>query len=88
MWFCLEKDYEKSMNFPKKLNFYDYSEHDTLTQKLSLGSLQHSAELIAQNSSDGLDSLSEEGLESNNRDIREYLKLEAEGVTHYCNCVT
>ena len=38
------------------------------------GCLQHSAELISRNDGYGLGALSEEGLEANNKDIREFLK--------------
>ena len=39
------------------------------------GSLHHSADLITLNDGYGLGNLSEEGLEANNKDIRNYLKL-------------
>ena len=38
------------------------------------GSLQHSAELISKSDGIGLGAMSEEGLEANNKDIREFLK--------------
>ena len=39
------------------------------------GSLHHSVELVTLNESSGLGNLSEEGLEANNKDIRNYLQF-------------